>query len=240
MGKRNNKINPPAQNSEEASNAENEESKKTQNTKGVIVLGVYIHCEGCADKVIKSLRGFDGVEEIEIDSKNHKVTVKGKNADPTKVAERLRKKTKKHVELISPIIKEKKEEKKEKKEEPPKVVEVVLKVFMHCDGCAQDVKYRIHKMQGVHTVETDMAKAQVTVKGVFDSQKLVDYIHKRAGKRAVIVKQAAPAKKEDVKKDGKKEGDKEEKTDSYNNFPPGLVYAPQLFSDENPNACSIM
>lgn len=55
-----------------------------------------------------------GVEEIQIDAKNHKVTVKGKKADPTKVAERLRKKSGKHVNLISPIPpkEEKKEEKK--------------------------------------------------------------------------------------------------------------------------------
>lgn len=58
---------------------------------------------------------FKGVEGVEINAKNQKVTVKGGNADPIKVAERLRKKTGKHVELISP--KPKKEQKDDKKPE---------------------------------------------------------------------------------------------------------------------------
>ncbi|KAA8528946.1 hypothetical protein F0562_033566 [Nyssa sinensis] len=169
--------NPPEQNNEEnnaenANEENNEENKNTQNPKGVIVLGVYMHCQGCANKVVKCLGGFDGVEEIEIDVKNHKVTVKGKNADPTKVAERLRKKIHKHVELISPIPKAKKEEKKEAKKEEPKVVEVLLKIYMHCENCEREIKHCIHKMKGVQTVETDMGKSQVTVRGVFDTKKL--------------------------------------------------------------------
>lgn len=53
-----------------------------------------------------------------MDSKNNTVTVKGEKADPTKVAERLRKKSGKYVKLISPIpSKDKKEDKKEEKKE---------------------------------------------------------------------------------------------------------------------------
>lgn len=60
-----------------------------------------------------------GVEEVEIDEKNHKVMVKGKKVDPLKVAKRLRKKSGKYVELISPIplMKKEEEEKKETKQE---------------------------------------------------------------------------------------------------------------------------
>lgn len=125
-----------------------------------------------------------GVEEIQIDAKNHKVTVKGKKADPTKVAERLRKKSGKHVNLISPIPpkEEKKEEKKPEVKlhkfviwlilrieniefrtplffsfffsgyfwmQAPVVIEVVLKIFLHCEGCAKEVKHCIHKMEGL-------------------------------------------------------------------------------------------
>lgn len=49
--------------------------------------------------------------------KAHKVTVKGKNADPKKVVDRLRNKTEKHILLISPIVKAEEEKKEEKKEE---------------------------------------------------------------------------------------------------------------------------
>lgn len=66
---------------------------------------------------------YVGVEVIEIDSKNHKVTVKGAKADPIKVVERVRKKSRKHVELISPVLsKDKEEEIKEVKKEEVSVV----------------------------------------------------------------------------------------------------------------------
>lgn len=60
-----------------------------------------------------------GVEEVETDVKHSKVTVKGRNAHPLKVLERLRKKYGKNVELISPIPKpqESQQEKKEDKEQ---------------------------------------------------------------------------------------------------------------------------
>lgn len=31
------------------------------NPQGMIILGVYIHCEGCANEVLKYLRGFEGL-----------------------------------------------------------------------------------------------------------------------------------------------------------------------------------
>lgn len=206
----------------------NEENKNMQNTYGVIVLGIFMHCQGCADTITKHLRGFDGVEEIEIDLKNHKVTVKGKTVDPERIVEWLRKRSNKHISLISPTLKE------EKKEE---VVEVVLKIYMHCEGCAADIKYNIHKMQGVFTVETDMKNSQVIVKGAFDPKKLVDFISRRVGKNAVVVKQTPPEKKEDDK--GKKGKKNEMEMDQI--YPPGHVYAPdRILSEENPNACSVM
>lgn len=62
-----------------------------------------------------------GVEEIEIDDKNHKVVVKGKNADPLDVLERVKKKCGKHVELISPILLKPKQPVEAKKEEKKQV-----------------------------------------------------------------------------------------------------------------------
>lgn len=62
-----------------------------------------------------------GVEEVMADSKASKVVVKGKNADPLKVCERIQKKSGRKVELISPLPKPPEEIKKdEKKEELPK------------------------------------------------------------------------------------------------------------------------
>ncbi|KAL3366875.1 hypothetical protein AABB24_011540 [Solanum stoloniferum] len=279
-----------------------------------IVLRVFMHCEGCARKVRKSLKGFQGVEDVLTDCKTHKVVVKGEKADPLKVLERIQKKSHRQVELLSPIPKppaaaaeepkkpeEKEAVKAEEKKEEPQVITVVLRVHMHCEACAQEIKRRIQKMKGVENAEPDLKNSQVTVKGVFEATKLVEYVSKRTGKRAVIVKvepeqkakeEAKPKEdqKEEKKTEAKKveEGDnKEEKKEEaaapakeeavvaakeeavqndvvdvkknefyyyhhpqnhqlYNN-PQRLAHEmfaypppPQIFSDENPNACSVM
>ncbi|KAH7857248.1 hypothetical protein Vadar_010557 [Vaccinium darrowii] len=186
-----------------------------------IVLKVYMHCEGCARKVRRCLKGFEGVEEVQTDCRTHKVVVKGEKADPVKVLERVQKKSHRQVELISPIPKppapedEKKAEEKEvakpeEKKEEPQVITVILQVHMHCEACAQEIKRRILKMKGVENVEPDLKSSQVTVKGVFDPPELAVYIRKRTGKHAVIVKQE-PEKKEEEK--GKEEKKEEKKAD---------------------------
>ncbi|XP_024970326.1 heavy metal-associated isoprenylated plant protein 7-like [Cynara cardunculus var. scolymus] len=300
-----------------------------------IVLRVFMHCEGCARKVRRCLRGFDGVEDVMTDCKTHKVVVKGEKADPLKVVERVQKKSHRQVELLSPIPKPPAEEPEapkekeapkpeEKKEEPPQVITVVLQVNMHCEACAQEIRKRILRMKGVESAEPDLKQSQVSVKGTFEAAQLVDYVHKRTGKRAVILKQdpepkkeddaaadkAKEEKKEDEKKeegkaeeggDGKekekdKEGEEKKKEgggggggggeeagggggeeggeggggggggddtkvvevrknefyyyhpQNYAVYPPrytaesgyGYPPAPQLFSDENPNACHVM
>ncbi|KAK7245990.1 hypothetical protein RIF29_40847 [Crotalaria pallida] len=280
---------------------ETTEEKKEEETPET-VLKVDMHCQACARKIAKALKGFEGVEEVTADSKASKVVVKGK-ADPIKVCERLQKKSGKKVELISPLPKppeEKKEEIKEepkpeeKKEEvapPPPVVTVVLKVNMHCEACAQVIQKRIRKIQatlkplqcspqnivkgnvvdlqdfhikrGVESVETDFGNDRVTVKGVIDPSKLVDYLHKRTKKQVSIVKEEEEKNKEEKKEEEetKKEEKEEEKqkegeenkgeeddikTDiKRNEYWPSrnyvdYAYAPHIFSDENPNACFVM
>ncbi|KAL8478519.1 hypothetical protein ACS0TY_030421 [Phlomoides rotata] len=272
-----------------------------------IVLKVYMHCEGCARKVRRCLKGFDGVEGVVTDCRTSKVVVKGEKADPLKVVERVQRKSHRQVELISPIPppppaeEPKKPEEKpvpkpeEKKEELP-VITVVLRVYMHCEACAQEIKKRIQKMKGVESAEPDLKSSQVSVKGAFEPEKLTDYVHKRTGKHAVIVK-VEPEKKpeekpkeekeekkpEEAEKEAKKEeGGKEDKKDDaaggepaakvegevaedpklemkkneffyyypHQNlqvYPPQRIvqeyyqdYPPQMFSDENPNACTVM
>ncbi|KAL8256857.1 hypothetical protein R6Q59_028898 [Mikania micrantha] len=211
-----------------------EEGKKPEESKDAppappppapeIVLRVFMHCEGCARKVRRCLRGFDGVEDIQTDCKTHKVVVKGENADPMKVLERVQKKSHRQVELLSPVPKPPADEPKveqkqalkpeEKKEEPPQVINVVLKVNMHCEACAQVIRKRILRMKGVESAETDLKNSQVSVKGTFKSPELVNYVQKRTGKQAIVVKQDPEPKNEEKKvKDDKKDADetKEEK-----------------------------
>ncbi|KAK6124760.1 hypothetical protein DH2020_041494 [Rehmannia glutinosa] len=197
-----------------------------------IVLKVDMHCEACARKVARALKGFEGVEEVTADYKASKVVVKGKAADPVKVCQRIQRKSGKKVEIVSPLPKPppenkqpeiKEEPKQDKKEEarlitrdpkPPAVVTIVLEVRMHCEACAQVLQKRIGKVKGVESVTTDFANDRVTVKGVLDPDKLVNDVYKKT----------------DIKK--------------FEYCPPKYylehAYAPQMFSDENPNACSVM
>ena len=115
-------------------------------------------------------------------------------------------------------------------------------------------------MAGVESVETDLANDQVVVKGVVDPTMLVDYVYKRTRKQASIVKDEE--KKEEEKKEEEKKEEKEgEKKDgeegnaeddkksdikrseywpSKHFLEYAHAYPPQIFSDENPNACSVM
>ncbi|KAL5724395.1 hypothetical protein ACHQM5_007665 [Ranunculus cassubicifolius] len=248
-----------------------------------IVLRVFMHCEGCARKVKKCLRGFQGVEDVQTDCKTHKVVVKGKTADPMKVYERVQKKSHRKVELLSPIPKppeedakkaedEKENVKPEEKKEEPKVITALLKVHMHCEACAFEIQKRIMRMKGVESAEPDLKSSQVAVKGIFDPPKLVEYVYKRTGKHATLVNTEPEKKDEDKGKDDKKgDGEKEktdgEKKDDKNEGEEGkskgeegakvelvknefyyyplkynmeFAYPPQIFSDENPNACAVM
>ncbi|GFP80506.1 copper transport protein atx1 [Phtheirospermum japonicum] len=242
------------------------EDKKEEEKAQEIVLKVDMHCEACARKVARALKGFEGVEEVTADYKASKVVVKGKAADPIKVCQRVQKKSGRKVEIVSPLPKpplqdkpqpNKEEPKQENKEEPPAVVTVVLKVRMHCEACAQALQKRIGKVKGVESVVADVANDQVTVKGVLDPDKLVNDIYKKTGKQASLVKDEE--KKEEKKDEEKKEDKKEEKKQEEENkeeedkkidvkkneyLPPKYymeyAYAPQMFSDENPNACSLM
>lgn len=90
-----------------------------------------------------------------------------------------------------------------------------------------------------------MEKNLVTVKGSMDAQKLVEFINKRGGRHAEIVKQQAQIVKQTNNEKKKERNENQNQNQNrtvevYPNYPSDLVYAPQLFSDENPNSCLIM
>ncbi|XP_058730511.1 disease resistance protein RUN1-like [Vicia villosa] len=96
----------------------------------------------------------------------------------------------------------------------PQIITVILKVHMHCEACSQEIKKRIERIKGVVSAEPDRNKSLVTVKGVFESDKLVEYVYKRTRKQAVIVKQE-PEKKEEAKeiKEEKKKTEEKDKNE---------------------------
>ncbi|XP_030512748.1 heavy metal-associated isoprenylated plant protein 9 [Rhodamnia argentea] len=273
------------------------EEKKEEEPKppSPLILYVDLHCAGCAKKIKRSIMKIRGVEGVEIDMDKNQVTIKGV-VEPQAVCNRITRKTKRRVEVISP-------QPPAEGEPLPQVVTsqvselmtVELNVNMHCEACAEQLKKRILKMRGVQTAATEFSSGKVVVTGTMDPNKLVDYVYRRTKKQAKIVPQPEPEKQEekkegseppgDVKPEGekeeekpqeeKKEGDdkpdggKEEKAeeakmegqevenlvvyseDSMNrmvyHYQPLYIVErlspdsppPQLFSDENPNACCV-
>ncbi|KAJ8636185.1 hypothetical protein MRB53_010452 [Persea americana] len=245
---------------EEDNGEKKEEEKKEEKKEEVpeeIVLKVDMHCEACARKVERSLKGFEGVDDVKTDCRARMVVVKGKTADPVKVCERIQKKSGRKVEIISPLPKPPEEGKKdddtnqkEGKKDEPAVVTVMLNVRMHCEACAQVLQKQIRKMNGVESVVTDMMNHRVIVKGIIDPTNLVEKVYRKTKKQASIVKDEE--KKEEEKKEdkGEKEGEGKEEDEKKANakkleywplaYYTDYAYAPQIFSDENPNACTIM
>lgn len=266
------------------------QKKKTnaENNNTTVVLKVDMHCEGCASKIIRCLRAFQGVETVKAENDTGKITVTG-NVDPTKIRDKLAEKMKKKVELLSPQPQPKKEKEKEKEKEKdnktedkkpkePPVTTVVLKVALHCQGCVDKISKIVLKTKGVHNMSIDKDKETISVKGTMDVKALVGNLMDKLKRKVEVV----PPKKDkeggggaDNKKKNKgggnggggdnngneEGGGKMEQGKMEYLAPPafGFAYAnaggynyvpiypdhfhlhpPQMFSDENPNACSVM
>ncbi|KAG9159208.1 hypothetical protein Leryth_024465 [Lithospermum erythrorhizon] len=137
---------------------------------------------------------------------------------------------------------------------------IIVKTYMHCEQCERDLKQRLIKHKGIHNVNINSKAQTVTIEGVIESEKLISYMRNRVHKHAEIVE---PSKGKKEEKEETKEKKKEaiavgvkskEEIVEYTEFKKveaktkeaeapyfiHYVYAPQLFSDENPNACTIV
>ncbi|KAG5403553.1 hypothetical protein IGI04_009672 [Brassica rapa subsp. trilocularis] len=218
-----------------------------------VVLKVDMHCDGCASKLVKSVRAFQGVETVKAESETGKVTVTG-DVDPAKLREQLEVKIKKKVELVSPQPnkekekdnnnkdskdknKENKSEEKKPKEAP--VTTAVLKVDFHRERCIEKIQKTVSKTKGVSGFSIDHEKQLVTVKGTMDVKKLVRSLTEKLKRNVEIVATT-------------KNGNAKEKQYVAAQPAHGSAYfpgedgdtieylaAPQIFSDDNPNACVV-
>ncbi|KAG4148880.1 hypothetical protein ERO13_D05G310800v2 [Gossypium hirsutum] len=221
---------------------------KEQIVEEEIVLKIYMHCEGCVSKVINCLTGFEGIEEVKADMKSNRVVVKGQKADPLKVLERVKKKYSTNVELISPkpkiVPNDHKVQELPKKQEI--IIEVVsLKMNIHCEGCANDIKKSIEKMKGILNVEADMKKSMVTITGSLGASNIAETIRRRLGKHVEIVAVESKDKKKNHDKGNEKSNKKgEEEKIVVLNYPPQYsaqnICPNQIFSNQNIFSCSIM
>ncbi|CAA7042137.1 unnamed protein product [Microthlaspi erraticum] len=183
------------------------------------VYKVDMHCGGCAKKIKRMVKQFEGVKDVTADIGGNKLTVVGK-IDPVKLQEKLEEKTKRKVVLTNPppppppkvdgpvaaAVVEKKADGGDKAAVPPppaapKESSVALKIRLHCEGCMQKMKKIILKIKGVETVAIDGAKDLVTVKGTMDVKELVPLLSKKLKR---TVEPLVPAKKDDGADEKKK------------------------------------
>nr|KJB56220.1 hypothetical protein B456_009G110700 [Gossypium raimondii] len=204
--------------------------KKSGNKKGgdgdkkekgslTVVFKVDCLCEGCASKILKCVREFEGVETVKTESNSSKVTVTGA-VDPTAIKENIVKKSKKKVDVIAPQPKkdDNKEDKKEKKPEKDKnqpsdnskqekkpkeapltTADLKVQLKCQCQGCILKIRKIISETKGVQELKVDTQKELVTVKGTMDVKALAEVLKDKLKKNVEIV---LPKKE----KDGNKEG----------------------------------
>ncbi|GLT42023.1 hypothetical protein SLA2020_160470 [Shorea laevis] len=133
----------------------------------------------------------------------------------------------------------------DKSNEDEKVVVAEFNVSMHCNACERTVAKIISKLKGVEKFTTDMNRDKVVVTGKIDPKEVLKKLKKKTRKKVEMV---VDDRKGENAKEVKKGGDV-----AAEEVPKAPVNRPLLlgccedsdaafwiFSDENPNACSIM
>lgn len=219
---------------------------------------VNLHCPDCAHMIKKPLMRIQGVHSVDVNFEKSEVKVVGV-IDAKKIHERIEKLSKKKVELLKVESKFKETvvvEKVVKEIKEPIIHTHTVKVHLHCDQCAADLRRNLLKHKGIYEVKPDMKAQRLIIEGVIEGEQLVKHIRGKLHKHAEIVT-SKEIKKEEIKKEEKKKveevktaikvigaeevkevQDKLKATETP--YIIHYVYAPQWFSDEDPNACSIM
>ncbi|KAL7173734.1 hypothetical protein ACSBR2_033065 [Camellia fascicularis] len=79
------------------------------------------------------------------------------------------------------------------------IITVVLKMDMHCEGCASKMKKCVCRFEGVESVKGDCVSNKLTVIGKVDPVKLREMVEQKAKKKVELV---SPLPKKDNKKGG--------------------------------------
>ncbi|KAH7853709.1 hypothetical protein Vadar_005745 [Vaccinium darrowii] len=101
----------PQQQKKKNENSEGGGGKKDDGLTSAVLKVVWgCKCEGCVNKVRKMVRGIEGVESVKGGAELTKLTVSGK-IDPVKLRDVVEQKTKRKVQLVSPLPKKDNKEK---------------------------------------------------------------------------------------------------------------------------------
>nr|ABK22742.1 unknown [Picea sitchensis] len=123
---------------------------------------------------------------------------------------------------------------------------VELRVRMDCEGCERKINKVLSSMSGVQTVDINRKMQKVTVTGYVEPNKVLKKV-KRTGKRAELwpyvpynsVSQPFSTQNYDKKAPSGFVRKESFNTRSYSNRQDDQ-YGTNMFSEENPNACTIM
>ncbi|XP_022857920.1 putative late blight resistance protein homolog R1A-3 [Olea europaea var. sylvestris] len=125
----------------------------------------------------------------------------------------------------------------------PPVTTAVMEVHLHCDGCIQKIRKIVAKTAGYGEMKIDRQKDLVTVTGAMDMKALAETLKKHLKTEVEIL----PPKKEGGGRDKGKGGGGEEVGGNKRKVGGGTGKdgggeegLHQIFSEENPNVCSVM
>lgn len=219
-----------------------------------------LHCLECAHKIKNPLLRIQGVRSVDVNYEKSEIKVLGV-FDSKKIHQRIERLSKRKVELLKVEANVKHTvvvEKVFKETKEAVVYTHTVKAHLHCDQCAADLRKRLLRHKGIYNVKSDMKAQTVAIEGTIESEKLIKYIRGKLHKHVEIVsakeikKEEKKEKTEEIKKveetkttmkviDVEEVKDVQEKLKASNTpYIIHYVYAPQWFSDEDPNACSIM
>ncbi|KAK8465272.1 hypothetical protein PHAVU_009G038800 [Phaseolus vulgaris] len=194
-------------------NSAEEKQEKESKPPSPCVLFVDLHCIGCAKKIKKSIMKMRGVEGVVIDMAKNQVTIRGR-VEPEAICNMITKKTKKRAQVIPPLPEPEGESIPEVvTSQASEAVTVELKISMHCEACAEQLKRKILKLRGVQTAVAELSTGKVIVTGTMDANRLVDYVHRRTKKQVKIVPkpEPEPGPKKEENKESEKPGAEEVK-----------------------------
>ncbi|XP_021755155.1 heavy metal-associated isoprenylated plant protein 4-like isoform X2 [Chenopodium quinoa] len=216
-----------------------------------------LHCPECAHKIRSPLLKIQGVRAVDVNFEKSEVKVVGA-FDSKKIHQKLERLSKRKVEVLKVEENYKHTVVVEKVVKETKEVAVfthTVRVHLHCEQCEADLRRKLLRHKGIYNVKSDMKAQTLAVEGTIESEKLVKHIRSKFHKHAELVTAKEikkEEKKEEIKKveetkttkkviDVEEVKDVQEKLKASNTpYIIHYVYAPQWFSDEDPNACSIM
>ncbi|KAH7846211.1 hypothetical protein Vadar_011251 [Vaccinium darrowii] len=213
------------------------------------VMKVNLDSEQCLPEIWKAVWDTNGFREMTIVREKNQLTVKGA-IDMEALAESLRAKLKRPVVIAPP----------ENGEEIP-VTTAVMKVNLDSEQCLPEIWKAVWDTKGLHEMTIVRDENQLTVTGAIDMKALAESLRAKLQEPVVLVLPENGG--------GGSEGGAQGYSNQYGphgphgyvngytnqygphgpygyvngyrrGYPGEQLHAPQMFSDENPNACAIM